>query len=190
MNLMTLSLPIYPGEYAEHDILTALSNAKDANNQNLFAPNGVVRGVDAELLDFYFSRPGESVCPLVMLQTWVEQETSSQGGGRIHTDYPISFYFLYYFGTPSTDATYRPEFLSFIQQRRRHLTAAMKAIEMQSGGNLSATIPTSAHWKWDTSKPAVFDYTTPFRYFGGAIEIPPASGYNCVRVDRPISVWH
>lgn len=189
MNFLTLSLPIYSGEYAEADVLKALSAGVDLNYQPLFSPSGVVRGVDAELLDVYFQHPGEAVCPLVMLQTWVEQETSSQGGGRAHTDYMMSLFFLYYFGVPSSDPGYQPALLSFVQQRRRHLTAAMRAIEMQTGGNTSAMIPVSPHWKWDTSRTALFDYATPFRHFGRP-DYEVKGGYNCVRVDRPISVWH
>lgn len=190
MNLMGLNLPVYPGEYAETDVLTALTNAVDlgtgANSQKLFAENGVKRGVDAELLDSYFKNPGQDVCPLVMLQTWTEQERSAQGGGRINTDYMMSLYFLYYFGVPSTAFVA----IEYVKQRRRHLTAAMKAIEMQTGGNTSAKIPVSPHWKWNTSQNTIFDYMTPFQYFGGSIVVPPTSGYNCVRVDRPISIWH
>jgi hypothetical protein len=186
MNLMTLRLTPYKGEFAEADVLKALSGAKDLDMQPLFAGDGVQRGVNIELLNGYFQAPGEDVCPLVMMQTWVEQEISAQGGGRIHTDYMMSLYFLYYFGVPSNDFVA----IQYVEQRRRHLTACMKAIEMQSGGNVSATIAVSPHWKWDTSRNTTFDYMTPFQYFGGAIVIPPASGYNCVRVDRPISVWH
>ena len=186
MNFQTLNLTPYKGEVAEEDVLTALTNAVDLDGQPLFAPNGVQRGVDAELLDSYFARPGEDVCPLVMLQTWVEQERSAQGGGRINTDYMMSLYFVYYFGVPSTQFVFN----SYVQQRRRHLTACMKAIEMQTGGNATATIPVSPHWKWNTSQQSVFDYISPFQHFGGMITIPPSSGYNCVRVDRPISIWH
>lgn len=186
MNLMTLNLTPYSGEYAESDVLTALKSSVDLNNQPLFAENGVQRGVDAELLDSYFRTPGQDVCPLVMLQTWVEQEVSAQGGGRIHTDYMMSLYFLYYFGVPSTAFVA----IQYVQQRRRHLTAAMKAIEMQTGGNTTARIPVSSHWKWDTSRSAQFDYTTPLENSGNNIVVPPSSGYNCVRVNRPISVWH
>lgn len=186
MNLMTLNLTSYPGESADSDILTALRNAVDISNQPLFAQNGVQLGVDAEMLDSYFKNPGEDVCPLVMLQNWVAQERSAQGGGRINTDSMYSFYFLYYFGVPSESFVA----IEYVKQRRRHLTAAMKAIEMQTGGNATATIPVSPHWKWNTSQNSVFDYVTPFQYFGGSIVVPPGSGYNCVRVDRPISIWH
>lgn len=186
MNLMTLRLTPYSGEYAENDVLNALTNAKDLDNNSLFAPNGVQRGVDAELLDNLFNKPDEEVCPLVMLQTWQTQERSAQGGGRINTDYVMSLYFLYYFGVPSQS----PVAITYVQQRRRHLTAAMKAIEMQTGGNATATIPVSPHWKWDTSKQTFFDFLTPFETFGTQIVIKPSDGYNAVRVDRPISIWH
>lgn len=181
---MALDLPAFPAEKAEADILESLMLAVDKAGQPLFAQ--VKRGVDAELLDSYFKAPGEDVCPLVMLHTWNEQEVSAQGGGRIYTPYTVSLYFLYYFGIPSTFFVPTP----FAQQRRRHIAAAMKAIEMQSGGNQSANIPASHGWKWDTSRASVIDYRSPFEYFGGSIIVPPSSGYNCVRVDRPISVWH
>jgi hypothetical protein len=185
---MELNLAPYPGEYAEGDVITALANAVDAgagsNSQKLFV--SVNRGVDKELLDSYFTNPGEDVCPLAMLQTWVEQEVSAQGGGRIYTPYMMSLYFLYYFGMPSNSfvATH------YVQQRRRHIQAALRAVEMQTGGNTTATIRVSPHWKWDTSRQTVIDFMTPFAYFGGSIVVPPGSGYNCVRVDKPISVWH
>ncbi len=172
MNLMSLELTPFPGETAENDVLTALTNAKDNSTpaKPLFAPGGVKRGVDAELLDSYFKNPGEPYCPLVMLQTWRTQERSAQGGGRINTDYMMSLYFLYYFGVPSAN----PVAIQYVQQRRRHLTAAMKAIEMQSGGNMTATIQARG-WKWDTSRQSFFDYLTPFEYFGGQIVVPPKS---------------
>jgi hypothetical protein len=186
MNFMTLDLPAFPGEKAEADVLGALAAATDRTGQPLFAENGVQNGVDAVLLDSYFKNPGLDVCPLVMMQTWTENEVSAQGGGRIYTPYMMSFYFLYYFGVPSNDFVA----IKYVQQRRRHIAAAMKAIEMNSGGNAKATIPPTHGWKWDTSRQTVIDYMTPFAYFGGSIVVPPSSGYNCVRVDRPISVWH
>ena len=186
MNLMTLNLTAYPGEYAEADVLKALSGAVDLSSQPLFAENGVQRGVNAEILDAMFRTPNEAMCPLVMLQTWVENEVSAQGGGRIHTDYMMSLYFVYYFGVPSTQFVA----IDYVQQRRRHLTAAMKAIEMQTGGNLTATIPVSRHWKWDTSKESTFTYDYSFENMGTTVPVPPGSGFNCVRVNRPISVWH
>lgn len=185
MNFMDLQLTPFPGETAENDVLTALTNAVDLDNQSLFAENGVKKGVDTEIVERYYTNPKQETFPIVMLQTWQAQERSAQGGGRINTDYVMSLYFLYYFGIPNI--TNAP--IEFVQQRRRHLTACMKAIEMQTGGNQAAQILPSG-WKWDSSRNTFFDFLTPFQTFGNSIVIPPKSGVNCVRVDRPISVWH
>ena len=88
------------------------------------------------------------------------------------------------------DDVWLSEGSGMIPKREEYFSFLAKAIEMQTGGNSTARISVSPHWKWDTSRLAVFDYLTPFVYFGGSIVVPPSSGYNCVRVDRPISVWH
>lgn len=185
MNFFQLSLPTYPGEYAEADILKALSEAVDGNGLNICT---VRRGTDAEVLDAMITHPLEEVCPLVMLQAWTEQEVTAVGGGRYYTPYMMSFYCMYYFGNPATDTAYNPSVLSFTQQRRRHIQALQAAIVMQTGGNINAPIPVSPHWIWDSSRQTTIDYTSPFRYLGNGYQVK-ADGYNCVRIDKPIRIY-
>ncbi len=188
MNFFGLNLPVYPGEYAESDVLTALNGAVDSNSQSIWGTLGARRGTDAEILDAIVANPQPEHCPCVFIQTWTEQEQSSIGGRRAYTPYMMSLYFMYYFGVPSADLSYQPSTLSFTQQRRRHLQAALQILTMQSGGNVNAVIATSPHWKWDTDRKRVIDYRSPFQYFGDG-NYSVKDGYNCVRVDCPISIY-
>jgi hypothetical protein len=184
VNFFALDLPIYPGEYAEADIIKALSEAVDGNKQPICT---VKRGMNAEILDAMIEHPLPEMCPLVMMQVWTEQEVSSMGGGRYYTPYMVSLYCMYYYGNLSTDTSYDPDKLSFTKQRRRHLQAIKAATVMQTGGNTNAPIPVSPHWKWDTTRQDTIDFTSPFRYFGNGYQAK--EGYNCVRVDRPIAIY-
>lgn len=190
MNMFALNLPIYNGEVAEGKILASLIAATDVSTptpQPIFPSGGVQRGTDAEILDAFFTNPQPDVCPCIFLQTWTENEFSSVGAHAIHDDYYMSFYLIYYIGVPSTDVSYQAGAVTFTQQRRRHIQAVLKAMEMNSGGNDGALSARNG-WKWDVSRPTLIDYTSPFKYFGKQ-GVSFNGNYNCVRIDKPVSIW-
>ena len=189
MNMFALTLPIYNGEVAEAKILAALIAAQDISSpaQPLFPSGGVQRGTDAEIWDAFFTSPQPNICPCIFLQDWTENEYESVGGHGIHQEYYMSFYLIYYFGNLSTDLSYVPSTLSFTQQRRRHIQAVLKSIEMDSGGTSGNLSPRNG-WKWDVSRPTIIDYTSPFKYFGKS-GVSVNGDYNCVRIDKPVSIW-
>lgn len=188
MNMFSLNLPIWNGEVAEDKILASLKASVDLDSQKIFPDGGVQRGTDAEILDTFFVHPQPEICPCIFLQTWTENEYESVGGGKVHADYYMSFYLMFYFGILSTDTSYQPQTLSFTQQRRRIIQAVLKNMEMQSGGNATAPLSFRNGWIWDVNRPVVIDYASPFKYFGSQY-LPFNGDYNCVRIDKPVSIW-
>ena len=181
-----LDLPIPTSEVAEADVLTALTNAVDANSIGINAT--VVSAFDATILDSIMAHPTADLCPFVGINTWIAPEVVSQGGRGVHVPYNLSLYFIYEFGTPAADPNYSAH-NSFVIQRNRHLLANMRSLVMQSGGNTNAKIPATHGWKWSAGEGSkrIYDFFAPFRYLNESYQLK--GGYNCVRVDCPIDPW-
>lgn len=165
-------------ERAESDVLNALINAKDNAGNPLVAE--AVNGFDAVLLDSIFGTPNADSCPFIGLNTWVSEGEEAVGGHEVNRPYIMSLYFVYYYGNPATSG------IPFYTQRARHLAACLTAIEMQTGGNMNATISGGNGWLWNSRYKRHYDYFSPFRYINESYQMP--DGYNCVRVDKSIKV--
>lgn len=187
MNLFSLNLPPDKAENAEQAVLTALTNAVDLSSPPLNICATVVKGFDAAILDALFTSPTPDMCPFVGINTWVSRGRDAVGGQEVYRDFNMSFYIINYYGNPATDPSYWASPIKFESMQDRHIAACMKAVELQVGGNPTATIPVRG-WLWNAAIDATYDYFSPFRYITQSYKLP--DGYNCVRVDRPMKVYY
>jgi hypothetical protein len=184
-NLDRLTLPTAPVNTTVELFRATLEKARDTGMPSRLLNASVERGLDAVFRDALSGRdfkPEDT--PLIRIfANPLDLDFNNESGIAKWQIVQLSFYFVYFTGIQSQN---------FEEQRNAHIRWNLHHLKylqrgVQDGIGITLDPKETVTWKW-MPETASLDHDTPLKYLNSSIDINPASGFVCSRLDRHIQV--